>query len=71
MFLLLENFTNSDKTPPFIDTYLQLFPNFGNHGEKLSDKNKPGQADPILLPKTGRRRTINTYTLAFANSGNL
>ena len=32
IFLFLDNFTNSDKTPPYIDTYLQLFPNFGNHG---------------------------------------
>ena len=30
IFLLLENFTNSDRTPPYIDTYIQLFPNFGN-----------------------------------------
>ena len=43
-FLLLENFTNSDRTPPFIDTYLQLFPNFGSYGrneQTLSDKNEP------------------------------
>ena len=32
-FLVLENFTNSDRTPPYIDTYLQLFPNFGNYGK--------------------------------------
>ena len=37
IFLLLENFTNSDRTPPYIDTYLQLFPNFGNYGKKPSD----------------------------------
>ena len=36
IFLLLENFTNSDRTPPYIDTYLQLFPNFGNFGKKRS-----------------------------------
>ena len=41
IFLLLENFTNSDRTPPYIDTYLQLFPNFGNFGKKLSDKSEP------------------------------
>ena len=32
-FLLLENFTNSDRTPPKLDTYLQLFPNFGIYGK--------------------------------------
>ena len=26
-------FTNSDRTPPCIDTYLQLFPNFENYGK--------------------------------------
>ena len=40
-FMLLENFTNSDRTAPYLDTYLQLFPNFGNSGKKLSDKNEP------------------------------
>ena len=25
IFLILENFTNSDRTPPYIDTYLQYF----------------------------------------------
>ena len=34
--LLLENFTNSDRTPPYIDTYLQLFPHFGKFGKKRS-----------------------------------
>ena len=34
IFLLLENFMISDRTPPYLDTYLQLFPNFGNSGEK-------------------------------------
>ena len=33
-FLLLENITNSDRTPPYLDTYLQLFPNFENSGQK-------------------------------------
>ena len=33
IFLVLENFTNSDRTPPYIDTYPQLFPNFGNYGK--------------------------------------
>ena len=33
IFLVLGNFTNSDRTPPYIDTYLQLFPNFGNYGK--------------------------------------
>ena len=33
IFLLLGNFTNSDRTPPYIDTYLKLFPNFGNSGK--------------------------------------
>ena len=41
IYLILENFTNSDRTPPYIDTYLQLFPNFGNYGKKLPDKNEP------------------------------
>ena len=41
IFLVLENFTKSDRTPPYADTYLQLFPNFGNYGKKmLSDKNQ-------------------------------
>ena len=31
--LLLENFTNSDRTSPYIDTYLQLFSNFGKLGK--------------------------------------
>ena len=37
-----EDLTTSDRTPPYIDTYLQLFPNFGNYEimEKTpSDKN--------------------------------
>ena len=34
IFLVLENFTNSDRTPPpYIDTYLRLFPNFGDFGK--------------------------------------
>ena len=37
-FLLLENFTNSDRTPPYIDTYLQLFPNFEKIGRKRSPR---------------------------------
>ena len=36
IFSLLEKFRNSDRTPPYIDTYLQLFPNFGN-----LEKNSP------------------------------
>ena len=30
IFLFLENFTVSDRIPPYIYAYLQLFPNFGN-----------------------------------------
>ena len=30
LLLIIENFTNTDSTPPYIDTYLPLFPNFGN-----------------------------------------
>ena len=42
IFLVLENFTNSDGTPPYIVTYFQLFPNFFEIMEKtLSDKNEP------------------------------
>ena len=33
IFLVLKKFTNSDRTPPYIDTYLQLFSNFGNYGK--------------------------------------
>ena len=33
IFLVLENFTNSNRTPPFIDTCLQIFPNFENSGK--------------------------------------
>ena len=33
IFLVLEKFTDSDRTPPYIDTYLQLCPNFGNYGK--------------------------------------
>ena len=33
IFLVQENFTNSDRKPPYIDPYLQLFPNFGNYGK--------------------------------------
>ena len=40
IFLLLENFTNSDRMPPYVDTHLQLFPNFGNSGNNISDKNE-------------------------------
>ena len=29
-FLLLESFTSSYRTPPYVGTYLQLFPNFGH-----------------------------------------
>ena len=36
IFYPLENFTNSDRTPPYLGTNLQLFPKFGNSGEKLS-----------------------------------
>ena len=37
--LLAENFTNSGRTPPYIETCLshQLLPNFGNYGKTLSD----------------------------------
>ena len=34
IFLRLENFTNSDRTPPYIDTCLQLFSKFGKFGKK-------------------------------------
>ena len=46
IFLLLDNFTNNDRTPPHIDTYLQLFPNFGKYEimeKTLSDKNEPNR----------------------------
>ena len=33
IFLVLENFANSDRTPPYIDAYVQLFPNFRNYGK--------------------------------------
>ena len=36
IFLVLENFTNSNRTPPYIGTHLQLFPNCGNYGKKSS-----------------------------------
>ena len=37
IFLVLqEDFTYSDRTPPYIDTYLQLFPTFGKLWEKRS-----------------------------------
>ena len=36
IFLLLDNLTNSDRTPPYIDTYLQLFPNFWKFWKKRS-----------------------------------
>ena len=44
IFLVLENFmNNSDRTPPYIDTYLKLFPNFLLMMEKtlFYDKNEP------------------------------
>ena len=41
IFLVLENFTNSDRTPPYIDTYLQLFPNLEIMEKTPSDKNEP------------------------------
>ena len=34
--ILLEKFTNSDRTPPYIDTYLQLIPNLGIFGKTRS-----------------------------------
>ena len=49
IFLVLENFTNSDRTPPYIDTYLHLFPNFGNFGKKRSSIRvslRPNEAQP-------------------------
>ena len=33
-FLLLENFTNSDKTPPHLDAHLQLFPHIWKFWKK-------------------------------------
>ena len=33
IYLFLENFTNSHRMPPYIDTCLQLFPNFGIYGK--------------------------------------
>ena len=33
MLLVLEKSTTTDRTPPYIDTYLHLFPNLGNYGE--------------------------------------
>ena len=36
IFLHMENLTESDRTPPNIGTYLQLFPNFGNYEQKRS-----------------------------------
>ena len=39
IFFLLENFTNSDRTPPYIDTYLQFFQTLEFLGKQLSDKN--------------------------------
>ena len=47
----LENFTNSGRTPPCIDTYLQLFPNFG----KIWKKRSPIRMSPIYegFPRVG------------------
>ena len=40
-FLLLENFTNTIRTSPYLDTYLlRLFPNLRKFSIKLSDKNE-------------------------------
>ena len=50
IFLVLENFTTSDRTPPYMDTYLRLFPNFGKFGNTLSDKNEPDSFE--VLPST-------------------
>ena len=33
ILLVLENSTNSDRTPPYIDTYLRLFTNFEKFGK--------------------------------------
>ena len=41
IFLLLGNFTNSDRTPPYIDTYLQLLQTLRILKKTLSDKNEP------------------------------
>ena len=55
IFLRLENQTNSDRMPPYIDTYrLQLFPNFGNYGKKRS---------PIRMILRLRIEYILTYYL--------
>ena len=31
--MVVESFMNSDRTPPYIDTYLQILPNFGKFGK--------------------------------------
>ena len=33
IIFILENFTNSGRTPPRLDTYLQMLPNFGTSGK--------------------------------------
>ena len=45
-FLVLENFTNSDRAPPYIDTCLQSFPNFG----KIWKKRSPMRMNPSKWP---------------------
>ena len=45
IFFILEDFTNSDRTPPYIDTYLQLFPKLWKFWKKRS----PIRMNLILL----------------------
>ena len=55
IFSVLENFTNGDRTPPYIDTYLLLFPNFW----KLWKKHSPVR---LNLGREWVRCTLNSVS---------
>ena len=65
IFLVLENFTNSDRTPPYIDRYLQLCPNFGNFGRS------PIRMNLSLKEKVERAHNISAKKSWYANAASL
>ena len=54
---LLKNFTNSDRTPPYLDTYFQLFPKLG----KILKKNFSDKNGPFLEGNIGDRKYEYSY----------
>ena len=60
IFLLLENFTNCDRTPPHIDACLWIFQTLETMEKTHSDKHEPQSHTPIHIIDTVARSCANS-----------